>query len=158
MLNEQQRNAMYENEIARLYEWKDDAQKDVFHLKGKIKELEVKFEDTLREKESLTLEYENRIDSLKNVQMEEKKSMGTVITRKNRRIEMLRQALKTVLEEVEKTEADVLAIINQKSFSYGEVEKVYNDLNKVLKDSVSIKEKNTENDTAPKQHITDNSK
>lgn len=158
MLNNKQRIEMYENEIARLDGLKVDLQVHCTYQQEKIKELEVKFENTLREKESLTLEYENRIDSLKNVQREGKTSMGTVITRKNRRIEMLREALTTVLEEVEKTEAAVLAIINQKSFSYGEVEKVYNDLNKVLKDSVSIKEKNTENNTAPKQHITDNSK
>lgn len=42
MLTHQQRIAMYENEIARLYEWKDDIQKDVTYYKNESQNLKVK--------------------------------------------------------------------------------------------------------------------
>lgn len=68
MLTHQQRIAMYENEIARLYECKDDMHKDVVYYKNKVTGLEMEIKDLQTQKGFLENEVARHIREIKKLQ------------------------------------------------------------------------------------------
>lgn len=127
MLTHQQRIAMYENEIARLYEWKDDMHKDVVHYKNKVTGLEMEIKDLQTQSNHLENENQNLKIKIGNLQEMHRE--------KTREINGLNKMLYTTIVD-QKTAMERIAFEGTENPVIVEkLKKVYDELSKAIEES-----------------------
>lgn len=130
MLTNQQRIDMYEREIARLYEWKDDMQKDVTYYENKTIGLEMEIKDLQTQSNCLENENQNLKIKIGHLQESHRKKTREIYSlgKTNNAIGATLVNQKRMIDELLNVSVENTAIVEI-------ARKMYDELSKAIEES-----------------------